>query len=129
MWRVQKDETNKRCGPAVHRNPLFSGLGIDPTTGCAIDTMHALCGGPIMSIASTIIWMIILSNPWNLHGTKEARLDMGCKRMRDMLMEWQVKAKIPWGDRIGDLTLSTLGGGPVELECSDDGVFTGGTMR
>ena len=40
-------------------------------------------------------------------------------------MDWQDSAKMPWEDRLGDLTLSTMGGEPIESSFNGDGSTRG----
>ena len=130
FWRESKDGNGVRKGHAVHRNPIFCrGTGLQPHRTCAVDLMHTLCSGLFQRIVSCILWRIILANPWRSAGNKTTRIEASVKQLRNFMFDWQDEQHIPFNDRLGDLTVSTLGGEPSTKAFDDDGVFVGQTIR
>lgn len=62
-----------------------------------------------MRLSSVILWRIILANPWNIHGNKDVRLDVGCVRLKGQMLSWEDQ-HVPADRKITNLTISMLGG-------------------
>eukprot|EP00959_Pyramimonas_sp_CCMP1952_P131637 2752330-Pyramimonas_sp.AAC.1 len=82
-----------------------------------------------MRVASCILWRTILANPWRATGNTTTRLEACAKQLRSVMFDWQDASKLQWEDRLGDLTLSTLGGEPPWKTHDDKGIFVGQVMR
>eukprot|EP00959_Pyramimonas_sp_CCMP1952_P431957 9046210-Pyramimonas_sp.AAC.1 len=101
---------------------------MQPHRACAVDLMHALCSGIVWRLLSAILWRVILANPWELFGNKNTKIESAVKNIRTMMFEWQDRERMPWADRLGDLTRSTLGGMPKE-KSTVRGVHVGQAVR
>jgi hypothetical protein len=110
LWRAHFDALGRCTDAAMHRNPMFcSELGTNPQDILAIDALHTVYYGPVMRWASSVIWRVLLSNPWNLPGADGAVLETGVRMLRkDMLRHFE-ESHVPHDRRINDLTLKMLG--------------------
>jgi len=118
FWRPTYDAKGSRMDPVHHRNPLFAeDLATSPVQCLAVDTLHTLYYGPVMRWVSAVVWRVLLANPWGFRGAKKAKLELACRQLRGHLRAWSVEAGIAAGDRLGDLTLSMLGGEPAPEGC------------
>lgn len=127
FWRRQSDVQGIRCGVAVHRSPIFSSsLGLEPSTGCAIDFMHTICFGTIQRLVSCALWRAILGDVYSMGGNRDAMVDANIRMMRDDLLSWYFEESVEFQNRLGDLTVRMLGGLP---DVSDPREFGGSGMR
>ena len=76
FWRTA-NETKAR-----HRNPVSSATGVWVLT-LALDTLHTFHLGIYMAYCATVLWTMILGNPWAVgHTTKERLIILGAQRAR-----------------------------------------------
>ena len=101
FWRQQRDAQHRIMGMANHRNPImdFERLGVDPSTVVAIDSLHTLNYGPIMRWTSAGIWRVVLHNPYNLTGPKDATIELTVRRLRGHMLAWFDARNIPHDER------------------------------
>eukprot|EP00973_Karenia_brevis_P066412 9229977-Karenia_brevis.AAC.1 len=71
--------------------------------------MHTVYYGPVMRLTSAMLWRILKSNPWNIHGNPSVVMQRGVRQIASELKSWQRRESIPFSDRINDLTLKMLG--------------------
>lgn len=110
FWRATRDPRGACLDTVVRRNPVFSAfLGISPMRTLAIDSLHTLYYGPVMRWTAAVLWRLLLGNPWGFVGNQDARLELGCRRLRSDLQDWCTRTGVPPRDRLNDWTLAMMG--------------------
>ena len=109
FWR--RHMQSRACTDRVlHRNPLFAEkVGRSPQLVLRIDTLHGLYLGPMARYVLTVIWRVLLSNPWKFAGPDDMVLELGVRNLKNDLLLWYEVNHIDLDMQLKDLTVTMLG--------------------
>ena len=87
FWRIAYQSA------CTHRCPLFSSaLGITPNKTIALDLLHTLFLGPMLSWCRLVLWELLLSSIWGVTQPTEAeKLEVGLLMVNAELVRWYSK--------------------------------------
>ena len=109
FWRPRRDAKGRRDEICRHRNPLCTPeLGTRPSDLFQCDLLHTWQLGPLQRWVTGSLWRIALHNPFHIQGHEKDRMVVIGKRMRQSLLEWYKKNRIPYSNRLYDLNMACL---------------------
>ncbi len=80
FWRQRMDSRGRLLDAVSRRNPIFSvaHLGTSVSRTLALDSLHLVYLGVCGRLVSTILWRLVLENPFGCQGDADVIVDQEC---------------------------------------------------